>query len=330
MRYWRLDITSPAGAPLLPSSLKGQKLTSLLPDGKFNPASLNIELDITQSPMHAPTGSSYVRIWGLGLRDLGHAFDLNGANISVFGGMAKGLPLANPAQSGLLAKGMIVQSFGNWVSVDQTLDLILASPTGTADDPLNWVLNWQAGTTLASALTNTFATVYPKAKQNVSISSRLTLNHDEVGHWDSLEQFGGWLFRRSKAIITDPGYPGVNLSYDGDAAGNGTIRVSDFTGPPNPVKQILFRDLIGQPVWIAPLTIQAKVVMRADLDLFDLVSLPTGLVTTTAQAFSRFQDKSSFSGNYQITDIHHYGNARQPDAASWNTTLTMIPEPKNG
>lgn len=324
MRFYNLEITNPkTGASVIPSSLEPTKITSLNADGSFNPAALNIEIDITQSPYHLPTGESWVRIWGLSLKDLSNSFDLNGFNISVFGGMSKGLPLANPAQSGLLVKGSIFQAFGNWVGTDQTLDLICGPPTGSIEKPFNFVLNWQAGTTLASALTNTLNTAFPNAKKKIALSNRLALNHDESGYWATLAQMNGWLNQRTKAIITDPGYPGANISYDGT-----TVSAYDFSGPPNPVKAIAFQDLIGQPTWIGPLLIRAQVVMRADLDLGDLVSLPAGLVTTTAQTLSRYQDKTTFSGNYQISDIHHYGNFRQPDAASWNTTLTMFPQSK--
>lgn len=332
MRFYRIDITdSKTGAPVLPSSLRGQKLTSLNADGSFNPGALNIEIDVTQFPSNVPTGASYCRIWGIGIADLGQAFNLGasptqpGANIAIYGGMSKGLPLANPAQSGLLVRGSIFQCFGNWIGTDMTLDLILGPSIGTVDAPFNFVLNWQAGTTLANALTSTLNTVYPLAQQKIAINSRLTLNYDETGQWQTLEQMAQWLSRRTKSIITDPGYPGVSINYDGT-----TVTAYDFSGPPNPVKAIAFQDLIGQPTWIDVNTIQAKVVMRADMKIQDLVSLPKGLVTTTAQAFTQFQDKTNFTGNYQVIGIHHFGNFRQSDAASWNTTLNMIPEIKNG
>jgi hypothetical protein len=35
----------------------------------------------------------------------------------------------------------------------------------------------------------------------------------------------------------------------------------------------------------------------------------------------------TFSGNYTIKQIHHYGHSRQPDAGSWNTTIDMFPTP---
>jgi hypothetical protein len=74
--------------------------------------------------------------------------------------------------------------------------------------------------------------------------------------------------------------------------------------------------------------------MRGDINLGDMVSLPQSLVTTTAQAMTNLSgtqnpsNSLTFSGNYLVTDIHHYGNFRQPDAASWNTTLNMVYSPR--
>jgi hypothetical protein len=331
LRYYQIRIQNPnTGAAVLPSSLGGLSISSLLPGGGVNVAALQIELDIPVAAQHAPAGQAFLRIWGLGLKDIGNAFNLNGMNISISAGMSAGLPLANPSQARLLVKGRIFQAFGNWVGTEQTVDLLLTPPAGTTNSPANYVLSWKAGTTLADALSTTFATALPTAKQNITISSRLKLNYDVTGYYESLVQFASWLNEFSKSIITDAGYLGVTIDYsDGD-----TINVMDFTGPPSPVKAIAFQDLIGQPTWIEPSKIQAKCVMRGDINLGDMVSLPQSLVTTTAQAMTSFagtqnpSNSLTFSGNYLVTDIHHYGNFRQPDAASWNTTLNMVLPPK--
>jgi hypothetical protein len=329
LRFYKIDLSNPqTGAAITPSSLGGLPISSLLPGGGVNTAALNIELDIPIAAQHTPAGQPYIRIWGLGLKDLGNSFNLNGMNISFSAGMSAGLPLANPSQARLLVQGSIYQAYGNWIGIEQTLDLILMPQVGTTTAPANFVLNWKAGTTLADALSTTFSTAIPKAKQDINISPRLKLSYDCVGYYETLNQLSTWLNEFSKSIVTDAGYLGVNVDYSDGV----NIVVMDFTGPPSPVKPINFQDLIGQPTWIAPLTIQAKTVMRGDIDLFDTVSLPQSLVTTTAQAMTNFTQNPAnsltFSGNYTVTDIHHYGNFRQPDAASWNTTFNMTPQPK--
>lgn len=322
MRYYRIDLTKPDGSPLTPSSLGGLGISSLLQNGQNNPAALNVELDIPVAPYHSPQGQALVKIWGLGLRDLTNSFELNDATISIYGGMSAGLPLANPAQAQLLIKGQVFQGFGNWVGTEQTVDMILMPSTGTNGNPLNFVLDWTAGMTLGAALSATLNTALPGAKQAINLNPRLVLDHDEVGYYATLTQLAGVLNPLSRSIITDPGYPGVSISYNGE-----TVTVSDLYGPATQTKTIAFQDLIGQPTWIAPQMIQVKTVMRGDIDLLDVVTLPQTLTTNTQAALTRFRDKTTFSGNYVVQNIHHWGNFRQPDAASWNTTFEMFPQP---
>jgi hypothetical protein len=324
VRFYRIQITDPTtGKDVIPSSLGGLGITSVLPNGQINPAALNVEFDLPIAPYHTPAGGCWVRIWGLGLKDIGSAFDLNGALISVFAGMSKGLPLANPAQARLLVKGQIFQSYGNWVGTDMTVDLLLAPATGSNDDPKNFVIDWRAGMTLATALSSTLATALPTAKQTINISPRLVQSHDSAGYYATLAQLASVLNRISTSIIKDANYPGVVINYNGD-----TVTVTDLTGPQNPAKAIAFQDLIGQPTWIGPQTIQAKLVLRGDINPMDTVTLPRGLATSTAATLARFQDRTTFSSDYAVQSVHHFCNFRQSDAASFNTTLELFPLPK--
>lgn len=328
MRYYRIDITNAkTGAAILPTSLQGNPISSLAQNGLANPAALNIEIDIAESAFHLPTGNSYVRIWGLGLAATGNAFNLNGAKIDVYAGMSKGLPLANPTQARLLVRGQIVQAYGNWVGLDQTVDLLLAAAVGTNEEPSNFVLNWRAGTNLSEALSSTISTALPTAKMTINISKNLTQNHDEVHFCASLDQLASMIFDVSKAVIHDPAYPGVMITFDGTL-----VNVSDLITAPPTAKKIDFQDLIGQPVWLDAGTIQIKTAMRGDLDLLDTVTLPQTLITNNPGAFTAFQgadnNKLTFSGDFTVIDIHHYGNFRQPDAQSWNTTISLIPVKK--
>lgn len=336
MRYYRIDIAGPGGTgTILPSSLNGYPITSLLPSGYANPAALNVELDIPVAAFHTPDGNAFIRIWGLGLQDIGSAFDLNptptsgGAIVSVYGGMSAGFPLANPSQARLLVKGQVIQAFGNWIGTAQTVDLILSAPgVGSGVTPVNYSLNWKAGTTMASALSATFSAALPDAKQDIRISGRLTLSYDQPAFYGSLTQLSDLLNGLSKSIITDQNYLGVVVTYDGSTvtAFDGTV-----TGQA-PATQIAFQDLIGQPTWINSQVIQVKCVMRGDVSINDRVVLPPSLVTSTASAFQGLTGNNpannlTFSGPYLVTNVHHYGNFRQPDAASWATVLEMIKPP---
>lgn len=314
------------GKPVLPSSLGGLHLTSLLPDGSVNPAALNIEFDIpvVNYTPGAQNKEAFLRVWGLGLRDISAALDLtpknNSVNVKISAGMSKGLPLAKPGQQGLIMSGSIFQAWGNWVGTDQTLDLRFAplgAPGGIVKPGVAvFPFTWQKGTQLSTAIAQTLSTAFPNQKQIISISSRLVLNHDEFGIYKSLQEFTNFINEVTRPIIGG-NYPGVQITSNGQ-----TVLVFDTTKPSTtPVKKIAFEDMIGQPTWIAPQQITTKLVLRGDLNIQDTITLPPSLATITQQSFLNFQDKSAFSGDFLITEIEHYGNFRQPDAESWNTTI---------
>ena len=50
MRYYRIDLTDAKGNPVYLKSLIGQPLTSLTPQGGFNPGALQVELNIPLYP----------------------------------------------------------------------------------------------------------------------------------------------------------------------------------------------------------------------------------------------------------------------------------------
>jgi hypothetical protein len=51
--------------------------------------------------------------------------------------------------------------------------------------------------------------------------------------------------------------------------------VFDKTYQPSSIA-IQFTDLIGQPTWIEPNTMQVKTVMRADLQVGSIITMPQG------------------------------------------------------
>src|ERR1039457_5434299 len=106
MRYYDIQVYNTDGSKyaqyisLIPASAANTNALSLYSGtcNNTNASALNIEMTIQQSPMHAPSGDSSIKIWGPDLKDFTNARSFNGKLIKVFGGMQKGLPLANPKQ----------------------------------------------------------------------------------------------------------------------------------------------------------------------------------------------------------------------------------------
>jgi hypothetical protein len=353
MRYYELSITDASGNPyqLDPNGLGftqggdtptfSSLYTSSMTNnaqlvGQTNPNALNIEFDLPVAPMHEPdsTAGAWIRVWGIGLRALGQAANLNPVNgvfkqFTLRAGMAKGLPLANPVQQGIVAQGQIFQAFGNWQGVNQTLDLICIPGPIPTEVAISW--SWIKGQPLTDALSQMFAQAFPDYTPNINISPNLIAPYDQPGGYVNLNGFAQYLnafTRKLGAQTAGAGYPGVAIWIDAD-----TINASDGAGPTTPRTVALnFQDLVGQPTWIKAGVIMFPTTLRGDIDYSDLVTFPQGVMppyalTQQGAAAPNAPASSSvvFQGSFKITTIHHYANFRQADAASWNTTFTAIP-----
>ncbi|HJS91646.1 MAG TPA: hypothetical protein VJ738_16890 [Steroidobacteraceae bacterium] len=299
-------------------------------NGRVNPGALNLEIDIPVIPFDEVQGKGNITVWGVGLKTLSQSANLNGQNFELRAGMSAGLPLAKPAQAGLIVKGQVFQAFGNWQGVNQTLNLVLYP--SLAADHLDISFLWPAGTSLASALAATFSQAFPTYQQKVAISANLTLAHDEAAHATSLGQFADVIRRLTQqagSAIYGQFYPGVAISVSGQ-----TIVAYDGTQAP-PAVQLAFEDLVGQPTWMEPATINFKTVLRADLAVGSQVRFPTGVIspyalTSSAAAYPNVPARSStiFQGDFVVSEVHHFGNFRQADADSWVTAFSAFPVPK--
>lgn len=346
MRYYDIAVTKKGGGLYVPSSFNGLALTTTWPsqvNGQPLSAALNIELDVPVYPFAQPRQSSYLRVWGISFSEMQNAGQLNGAGIVVKAGMQKGLPLANPAQSGVIINGTIFQCFGNWRGTDMTLDMMLAPSTGTNDAPVDLGFSWPANTPIGGSggpLFQTLTKAFPAPYTvQVAISSDIVFPNIQTGKYKTLPDFAIMLRKLTlgsqfAGIATLGGgkYPGIDISirdniilaYDNTVDHGGNT----FANP----KQIAFQDLVGQPTWITPQSINFSCVMRSDIQVGDYVQMPvsaTGqglqtpfVLTAPGAAFpgTAAANKSAFTGKFYILEAHHWGNFRALDAGAWVTT----------
>ena len=328
MRYYNIVITDPMTGTVI------QQFTNYV-NGRIDLGALDVELDISTAGVANPiTSSAFIRVWGVSLQQIAQGTDLSGKTIAVYGGMQKGLPLANPAQAGLLVSGSIYPAYGNWIGTDMTLDLqVVPYLYAGLGAPVNIVLNWKAGVPLATALGNALAIAFPKADVSIAISGNLVQSHDEPGVYGNLQQLGQYLKQKTQAMLGGT-YPGVDIAQSGSQ-----FVVSDGTataGGKGAVTEIAFQDLIGQPTWRGLYELQMKCVMRADIPFGASVKLPPTLATVTGAAVvlpgsgAVSRSNSAFQGTFRVIRIRHVGHLRQPDAESWNTTFDLLPNPTQG
>lgn len=351
MRYYELTVTGDGGDYLLdPTGLgftqgSGPMASSLYTAqtagtsalvGQVNPNALNLEFDLPVTQMHEPQGGAWIRLWGIGIRAVGQASNLNAVNgvLKAFvlkAGMSKGLPLANPQQAGIIAQGQVLQAFGNWEGTNQTLDLIVQAGPLPPAEGAGISFNWLQGVPVADAIAATISQAMPGYTANINVSQNLIAPKNLPAWHPGFTSWAEWLKEYTKSLGGQQfgaQYPGVQIAI----GANNTVNVYDGQGPTAQTPFTLaFQDLIGQPVWVSPNEVTFPTVTRADLDIQDQIKFPAGILppfalTSPGAAYPNTPAASSisFQGSFQINEIHHYGNYRDANASSWNSTFKVI------
>jgi hypothetical protein len=343
MRRYEIKITDQAGAPKV---VYGGVLGGVLFNGTYAsanalqrpiPGALNVVMDLPVSVLTSPLGGAAISIFGVGIPLLMQSANFNPSidgkrycNIEISGGMAKGLPLANPSQYGVLLKSRIQQAYGNWQGTSQSLDLIMVQPIGSIESPLNFSFYADFGDAFEDAIRITLKRAFPEATVNINIDPKLiSPEHIYVQNFDFVT-FAQFLKTRSKEIIGGSTYPGITATYI-----DNVINVFDYSTPSllEPI-QIKFTELIGQPTWIGSQTITFKTVMRSDIKVGGQIKMPEkssqlGLILNTPNSYSQFRNSSAFQGTFFVQSVRHLGDFRQPDANSWVTVVQAAAFPNN-
>ena len=347
MRWYEIVITDPAQPSAAP-----QVYASWV-NGKNDPGALNVNFDFNVVPYSLPRGASVVEIWGIPLHSISWATNLVFKNVRISAGFKPGLPLATAAaanQAGPLITGFILQSFGNWIGNNMTLNLVIAAgsapvstpvaatagqqpaaaseaatpPMGAPALPVNLAFNMPAGMPMATAIQNTLLVGLPSFVPRVNIRE-IIAPQPIIFVSRSVGELAQKVKQLSRNIIGGD-YQGVEIA---PPMGNAIAVYDDTTAAV--VKQIAFRDLIGQPTWIEPFKIQFKCPMRADLQVGDILRMPEGgyygVMPSQANAPWNYRNQSAQKGKFLIQELRHVGNFRQPDANSWVSVITCAALP---
>ena len=347
-RYYDIQIFSPQSQELVKrwTSHPDGLPSSTWPD----PGAQDVEIDLPVTGYANPSGNAFVRVWGISLAEIGQSQSWNpnpsgkfgsgaitqgsntaggpvqpvppnakliGASIAIRGGMGKGLPLANPAQAGLLVSGTINEAFGNWQGTDMTLDMYVVGGNITGNQLANLSVEWPANTPLSDLIKKTLNLAFPGYAVDINIDQSLVLPNAETGFYGSLTSFAQYLRGISKHIKgKDATYQGVQLFF----GPNKNFIVTDGTTQKSP-KTIEFIDLIGQPTWLNTAKIGFTCVMRSDILVDDYVELPNTMQTSTQGSVLGTRDQLAFQGTFQVYSVRHIGRFRNPNGASWITVF---------
>jgi hypothetical protein len=346
VRFYDIKFTDPDGNLIKTFGLAKDgfqtNYTSFV-EGQNISAALNVEFNIPQGPWATPQQGSWLRIWGIGLDEISYANNLGPqgekldrlCGITIEAGFQQGLPLANPAQRGVIVQGSIFKPFGNWQMTDQTLEMIILPAVGTtAGQTVSLPFDCPVGTTIGDAIKQTLSSGLPLYTVEVFTSPELKLSYRPVGGpYSNLTQFAAMITKLTQqsqfaGIKTLSGgkYAGVNMRVVGRTItvydGTVDLKNNTFSNP----KKIEFQELIGQPTWIGPASIHFKCPLRADINVGDYVSLPSSLavpyvLTTPSAAIPGAPSRNNltFQGKWVIVNVRQIGHSRSPSVDAWAT-----------
>ena len=287
--------------------------------GEHNPNGLMLEFDIPVAGFHDCAGNGnngYIRLHGIPISMIQQAANFQNAEIELYAGMSKGLPLVNPEQRGLIVQGQAFQSFGNWQGENTHIEFVLmplASQVG------NYTFQWKKGDKMIGMIEQVLKRNHPDYTVKSKIKDNLVLTNDESGAYSTISQFARYVFNTSRSIVTDQGYQGVTIIVQGK-----TIIVQDGSSQKKP-KDIKYTDIIGQPTWLSIAEMQFKAVIRSDLFVGDFIKIPESVIKQSSRSMQTFKkNNTTFNGTFQISQIRHVGNSRQPDANSWCTIINCL------
>jgi hypothetical protein len=328
MRFYDITITPPLEEPNRFNAFSFSSQSGL---GLDNYSCLRVDLDIYQNAYHQYASNGYVRVFGINLKDLGQIGNYNpvissdGRKVQLCGiaiqvGMSKGLPYANPKQRGIILQGAIIQAFANWQGTEVTLDLVIVPGYVDPNALSNIPFVMKKGQELTEAVKTALGIAYPATPINGSFTNGLVYTEDTQAQNFDLLTLSSTVNQISKTIKKDPTYTGAVITVNSEG-----FFLTDSAITPTATRQIAFTDVIGNLTWLGINTIQAKVVMRGDLNIGDYISFQSGIpVLNVVNNNSQYRNRISFTGVFFITKLHHVGSSRQADGNSWVTIIEAI------
>lgn len=345
MRYYQITISDPVTKKVLVPNTTSRVFTptdpgagvwtycSLAPGatpatrGGTLAGALRVEIDAPVAPTAVPVGGTRVRVWGVSLQEIGQQAQLAGMDIVVQGGVAAGLPLAKPQQAGVLFSGQVFQAFGEWSGTEMALELVVTPKWGTQDVPVNLSGVWKKGSPVSQILASAFSAAFPDLKQDINVTD-LVVGEDQPFAYKTLAAFAQYI-KRITQTLGGGDYMGVDIYLD-----NSVVRAYDQFAQP-PTVQIAFEDMVGQPTWIDTATVNTRFVMRSDITVGGYIQFPQGLAAPyvltappAAAPNAPSRNKAAFQGTFYVTEVHHFGDSRQPTADAWVTMVNAVSAPK--
>ena len=292
--------------------------------GNDNPAALDIVFDITVAGADLAMPGSYVEVFGVSIDTVKTIRKYQGGVLSLYAGFSKGFPLAKPDQYGLIARGTIVQAYGNWTGTSQSVVFMLMAAGVDGEVPFVW----NEGAKLSTAIKSALKLSYGRYTFINKLSADPVATVDEASHSENIFTFGEYLKRMTLGMGYAKAYGGISITAIGDS-----IYVYDAPQSAKPIN-IDFNDMQGQPVYFGYAgnsTTQVMLNMRKDFTVFSEYTFPTQVSAgysfiSPANTVTLTKDSSLIKGTYVANSVRHFGHFRDPRGESWVTIVNGVPK----
>ena len=309
MRYYNILISNPDGSKFLEF------------EGK-NGTGLNIELNAVINDL-SQTGTATLKVFNLPLKYFLRQSDFRGKTILIKGGMSKGLPLANPAQQGILIFGEIQYCIGERI---KGINFLTFSIIYTAATPQKngFILDFKKGTKLSDALRNTM--------QNAGVlASNFSINLDD-NKWIATHDYLS-CYKTDKQLakaINDMTSGRIKLALNAPPK---KYLITDGSSVKQTPKVISIFDFVGQPTWNGGTSPDGKVVtgnfdlpvvLRGDIFWFDEIEIQDPQVSKVGvNAAIGLPDfaRVGFTGKAQVVQLTFIANYAAAGGENWVTIL---------
>lgn len=328
MRRYRIVVTGPNSTASIGSksaSFHQQRdlvWDSQNKDGTDNTEALDIAFDLTVGPLGLTAVGSYVEVFGVSLQDVANVRRWQGGTLSIYGGFSAGFPLANTKQYGLLARGTVLQAFGNWTGTHQSVSFVL-TPAGSDKQV---VFHWQKGMKLSQAITTALNNSYRGFTVKSQLQNDPVAAVDDAHYCPNLYTFVEYITRMTYTLGYATKLGGIQVRV------SGTVLILYDSASPQSPNKLEFNDFQGQPVnfgYGGGATVQAMLNLRYDLSLGVNFSFPQEvvsgfLINNPMAPVPLPKNGSTITGTYMCNMLRHVGRFRDPMGTAWTTIVDGV------
>ncbi|UMM63145.1 hypothetical protein [Aristophania vespae] len=297
--------------------------------GIYDPGALDIHFEIDEVDV-TTASKSVITIRGIDIKTIGQASNLQGAQIRLLAGTSTPPHHIYNGQKrkwGLILEGTVFSSFGTWEETEMSLQLYVTPYT--TGKSFQFLTHARKGLELKYLIYREIARNFPNCTIEMNVKKNPLLPEAMQGSYSKFDEFVHFVKDTWKQLTNEF----ILITSRGRI-----IYVADQSASQEPL-EIKFTELIGQPSWNGSKEISFICPVRSDIKVTDIVTLPSfssshnnspgtnawGSIKLPKDPVPLPKDRSLFSGQFMITDLHHLGQFRSEKGLQWVTSYKAVP-----